>query len=242
MANFSPKKNFVENSAAPTYLAFLAKENKVSRFIYASSCSVYGFTNNKIMKESSLTSPMYPYGISKLQAEYSIMKMKDSDFRPICLRKGTVGGWSPRMRFDLVVNTMVKFGVTKNKLVVHNPKLWRPLVDIEDVVQAYLKSLTADLSISNIFNISQDNYTIGGLAKEIAEELSSWNIKVSIEEHNTNDVRNYLACNQKAKSVLGFDPVKTPKDSVNDIMKNISSIDVNDDIHYNINTFKKINL
>ena len=141
MANFSPKTNFIENSAVPTYLAFLSKEAGVSRFIYASSCSVYGFTNDKIMTEDSLPKPDYPYGISKLQAEYSIMQMEDNNFRPISLRKGTIGGWSDRMRFDLVVNTMTKCALSEGKIVVNNPELWRPLIDIRDVVQAYEKAI-----------------------------------------------------------------------------------------------------
>ena len=115
-------------------MAFITKKAGISRFIYASTCSVYGFTDNEVMTEHSPVSPQYPYGISKLQAEYSIMNMKDNNFRPISLRKGTVGGWSPRMRFDLVVNTMTKCALTEKKIIVHNPNLWRPLVDIRDVV------------------------------------------------------------------------------------------------------------
>ena len=242
MANFSPQRNFIENSAVPTYLAFLCKQNNIPRFVYASSCSVYGFTDNEIMTENSVTKPMYPYGISKLQAEYSIMKMKDSNFRPICLRSGTIGGWSKRMRFDLVVNTMVKSAIKNNKLLVHNPNLWRPLIDVQDVAEAYIKCLTCESNVSEVFNISQDNYTIGGLAKQIRDELSQWNIKVDIEEQNVKDVRNYLACNRKIRDILGFIPKKKPKDSVHDIMKNITNIDIDNDIYYNINIFKKLNL
>ena len=134
MANFSPKRNFIENAAAPSYLSFISKEVGIPRFVYASSCSVYGFTDNKVMTEDSQVKPQYPYGISKLQAEYSLMNLQDESFRPISMRKGTVGGWSPRMRFDLVVNTMTKFALTQGKIVVHNPNLWRPLIDIRDVV------------------------------------------------------------------------------------------------------------
>ena len=108
--------------------------------MYASSCSVYGFTDNKVMTEDCPVNPQYPYGISKLQAEYSLMNLEDEVFRPISMRKGTVGGWSPRMRFDLVVNTMTKYALTQGKIVVHNPNLWRPLIDIRDVTQAYTKS------------------------------------------------------------------------------------------------------
>ena len=242
MANFSPRKNFIENAAAPSYLAYICKQARVKRFVYASSCSVYGFTDNQIMTEDSDVGPEYPYGISKLQTEYSIMKMEDEVFKPISLRKGTVGGWSPRMRFDLVVNTMTKYAITQGKIVVHNPNLWRPLVDIRDVVQAYKNSIFCDSNISGIFNICHKNYTIGNLANDIKETLHDNGYNVSLDIQNRPDVRNYLASNKKAKDVLGFNPQYMPKDSINDILSNMDfrDVDFEDKKYYNITTFKAL--
>jgi len=242
MANFSPQKNFIENAAAPSYLAYICKQARVKRFVYASSCSVYGFTDNQIMTEDSDVGPEYPYGISKLQTEYSIMKMEDEVFKPISLRKGTVGGWSPRMRFDLVVNTMTKYAITQGKIVVHNPSLWRPLVDIRDVVQAYKRSILSDSSISGVFNICHTNYSIGDLANEIRDTLLENGYDITLEIQNRPDVRNYLASNQKAKDVLGFEPCYMPKDSINDILSNMDLDNVNfeDNKYYNIATFKEL--
>ena len=242
MANFSPQKNFIENAATPSYLAYICKKAGIKRFVYASSCSVYGFTDNKIMTETDDVSPEYPYGISKLQTEYSIMKMMDDEFRPISLRKGTVGGWSPRMRFDLVVNTMTKYALTEGKIVVHNPDLWRPLVDIRDVVHAYKQSIFCDLSIAGIFNISHSNYTIGKLAEDIKQQLEEYGYKIQLEMQNRPDVRNYLASNHKAKCVLGFNPKYTPKDSIKEIMDNLNLEEINfqDKKFYNISIFKEL--
>jgi len=240
MADFSPRLNFIENAAAPSYLAYISKKAGVKRFVYASSCSVYGFTDNKSMTEDSDPNPQYPYGISKLQTEYSIIKMEGENFRPISLRKGTVGGWSPRMRFDLVVNTMTKFALSQGKIVVHNPELWRPLVDVRDVVQAYKKSIFSDLSVSGIFNICNENYTIGQLSYDIRDVLKERGYEIDIEMQNRPDVRNYLASNKKAKQFLNFNPVYSPKDSVIEIFENINveSINFNEEKYYNIMTFK----
>jgi nucleoside-diphosphate-sugar epimerase len=241
MANFSPKKNFIENAAAPTYLSYICKKAGVKRFVYASSCSVYGFTDNKIMTEQDSVGPEYPYGISKLQTEFSIMNMESKNFRPISLRKGTVGGWSPRMRFDLVVNTMTKYALTENRIVVHNPNLWRPLVDVRDAVQAYEKSIFCDLKISGIFNISHSNYTIGELASNIKDVLADRGHNVQIETQNNPDVRNYLVSNDKARDILGYSPKYTPKQSVSEILDNIDpDIDFKDNKYYNIATFKEM--
>jgi nucleoside-diphosphate-sugar epimerase len=244
MANFSPKVNFIENAAAPSYLAYVAKKAGIPRFVYASSCSVYGFTDGEIMTEESSVAPEYPYGISKLQTEYSVMKMKDKYFRPISLRKGTVGGWSPRMRFDLVVNTMTKCALVDKKITVHNPNLWRPLVDVRDVVSAYECSIFSDLKISGIFNVCNENYKIGALSKDITEELRRNNLEVEIDVQNRPDVRNYLASNEKAKKILNFYPKYSPRDSIKEILSNIdlNKFNFEDKKYYNIRTFKDLNL
>lgn len=240
MADFSPSMNFVENAAVPAYLAYISKKAKVGKFIYASSCSIYGFTDDEEMDETSPVNPSYPYGISKLQGETAVMLLADDDFKPICLRKGTVGGWSPRMRFDLVVNTMTKYALATGELTVNNPKLWRPLIDIRDVVQSYIKSIETD--VSGVFNICSQNMTIGELANEIKDELSKHGHNIKIKTLNKPDVRNYKATNEKAKKILGFSPIYKPSDSVREILENIDlkSIDFDEKKYYNITTFKEM--
>jgi|TARA_R110000824_G_scaffold11540_2_gene50350 nucleoside-diphosphate-sugar epimerase len=242
MADYSPSVNFVENCAVPSYLAYMTKRAKVKRFIYASSCSVYGYTANKLMDETSPVSPRYPYGISKLAVENSIMNMEDKNFRPISLRKGTVGGFSPRMRYDLVVNAMTKTALTKGKIVVNNPSLWRPIIDIRDVVTAYIRAIESNLDITGIYNISYDNYTIGRLADEIKDELLNFGYEINIETKNVKDVRNYKVSKGKAKIELDFVAKYSPRDSVREILTNIDleAVDFSDEKYYNIQVFKEL--
>ena len=241
MANYNPAMNFIENSAAPSYLAFISKKAGIKRFIYASTCSVYGYTANNLMDENDIVNPQFPYGVSKLAAEKTILSLEDENFRPISLRKGTVGGYSQRMRFDLVVNTMTKTALTENKIVVNNPSLWRPLVDIRDVVSAYIRSIESSLEITGIYNISYDNYTIGRLADEIKDELNNCGYDIKIIVKNIQDVRNYKVTNSKAKMQLDFTPKLSPRDSVKEILKNIDAkkINFNENKYYNIATFKE---
>ena len=93
-----------------------------------------------------------------MQSEYAINGFTDTNFRPIIFRQATVYGWAPRMRFDLVVNTMTKYGVCYGKIKVTNPELWRPLIHIRDLVDAYLQALKAPDEIIGTFNISTKNY------------------------------------------------------------------------------------
>ena len=128
MADFSPSENFIQNSACPSYLAYISKKAGVKKFIYASSCSVYGFSDDRFSIEEDPTFTQHPYGISKLQGEQGVLQIADKNFKVIALRKGTVCGYSPRMRLDLVLNIMFKHAVTINTVTVNNPMIWRPIL------------------------------------------------------------------------------------------------------------------
>ena len=242
MAMFRPDLNFIENSSAPIYLAFIAKQAGVKRFIGASSCSVYGYTKNKTLNENSTIKPTYAYGISKLQFEQGLMTLEDENFRPILFRKGTVGGWSPKMRYDLVVNTMLKSALTTGKIVVNNSKLWRPLIDIRDVIQGYEKAIEAELDITGIYNLSGVNLTIGDLGKQIYNTLTNKGFETELILNENPDVRNYKVSTLKIEDELGYKALYNPIDSLNEILSNIdpNNYDFNKDIYYNINIFKQV--
>ena len=139
MAEFDPSMNFIFNGALPSYTAYIAKKAGVKRFIYASSCSVYGYTVNELYDENSPVTCGYPYGISKLQGERGVLQLQDEGFSVIALRQGTICGYSPRMRLDLIVNTMFKFAMADRKITINNPSIWRPILDIRDAATAELK-------------------------------------------------------------------------------------------------------
>src|SRR3984885_3990151 len=138
MAEYSPNKNFVYNAAAPAYLAYTAKKAGVKRYVYASSCSVYGYTVNELYDEARPAVSSYPYGISKLQGEQAVMNLADDSFSVISLRKGTISGYSPRMRLDLIVNTMFKSAMRDRAITIINPYIWTPFLGIEDAATGYI--------------------------------------------------------------------------------------------------------
>tara|TARA_Y100001970_G_C14253525_1_gene873473 strand:+ start:341 stop:1309 length:969 start_codon:yes stop_codon:yes gene_type:complete len=246
MANFNPAMNFVQNISAPTYLAYISKKAGVNRFVYACSCSIYGYTKDTEISED-LESTQYPsvtnhpYGISKKVGELGILGLTDENFRPISLRKGTIGGWSPRMRFDLVINAMTKSALTTGKIIVSNPDIWRPIIDVRDVVDAYLLAINSELSIHGPFNILEDNYNLKQIATEIQKTLNSNKIKCEIVYDNIDDVRNYKASNKKANDILNFSPKYKIKDTVNNLLENITdNFNFNNPNYYNIEIFKKL--
>jgi len=244
MAEFSPSLNFISNAAAPAYLGYICKNAKVRRFIFAGTCSVYGYTKDRLFDETDPAISSYPYGISKLQGEQSLLQLRDNNFSVISLRKGTVSGYSPRMRLDLVVNTMFKTAMVDGKIIVNNPSIWRPILSLQDAVSAYVRSVESSLDISGVFNIASDNFTVGEIADIISKELkniSGENIKLII--NNNKDYRNYKVSTLKAKDVLGFHSNKGITDIVNDLYHNMKNFkDYDNDNYYNINVFKKMKL
>jgi nucleoside-diphosphate-sugar epimerase len=244
MAEFNPALNFVSNGALPSYLAYCAKKAGVKRFIYASSCSVYGYTVNELYDETAPVTCGYPYGISKLQGERGVLQMHDDKFSVVALRKGTVCGNSPRMRFDLIVNTMFKAAMKDGKIVVNNPSIWRPILDIRDAVSAYIRAIQADYRISGVFNITSDNYTVGQVTDLVKNKLQKiTGNKIGLEIKNIQDFRNYKVKYDKAKTILGYEPNYRVEDIVDDLYQHRDQYgDMEQDNYYNIRVFKNLQL
>ncbi|MBW2687302.1 MAG: SDR family oxidoreductase [Deltaproteobacteria bacterium] len=242
MAEFDPSRNFVSNGACPSYLAYICKRAGVRRFIYASSCSVYGYTVNELYDEESPVTCGYPYGVSKLQGERGVLQLADDDFSVIALRQGTLSGHSPRMRLDLIVNTMFKAAMTERHVTVNNPSIWRPILDIRDAQNAYLRAIQADISQSGVFNVASDNYTVGqvgDLVKSEVERLTGEKVAITIK--NISDFRNYKVSLEKAKTYLGFQPQYDVKDIIDDLFSHREEYgDYDRDEFYNIRAFKRL--
>lgn len=242
MAEFSPSENFIQNAACPAYLSYESKRAGVKRFIYASSCSVYGYTVDELYDENSPTTCSYPYGISKLQGENGVMQLADNHFSVISLRQGTVCGYSDRMRFDLVVNTMFKNAMLHNEITVNNPSIWRPIFHIQDACTAYIRAIQAPDNISGIFNVASDNYTLGQIGDIVSVEMSKLlNKEVKMQINDVKDFRNYKVSIQHAKLTLGFTPTYTVKDIIHDLYQYAGSIpNMESEKYYNIKVFESL--
>ena len=242
MAEFSPSKNFIFNAAAPAYLAYTAKRAGVKRCIYASSCSVYGYTENELYDETRPVSSSYPYGISKLQGEQAVMQLTDADFSVISLRKGTISGYSARMRFDLIVNTMFRSAMKDRVINITNPSIWRPKLSIEDETTAYIRAIEASPRISGIFNIASGNYTVGevgDLVRSTIEERLNFRPKMQIQ--HIQDFRNYKVSTEKAANVLSFHTKDGVKSIVENLLDNMDKYkDWDNPLYSNISTFKHL--
>ncbi|HKT50338.1 MAG TPA: SDR family oxidoreductase [Candidatus Angelobacter sp.] len=242
MAEYSPSKNFIFNAAAPAYLCYIARQAKVRRYIYASSCSVYGYTENELFDENRPVSSHYPYGISKLQGERAVMQLQGDGFSVIALRKGTVCGYSPRMRFDLIINTMFKTAMKDRVITVNNPAIWRPILSIEDACMAYVRSIEANESISGIFNVASGNHTVGEIADLVESTLQQeLGIRTALDIKHIKDIRNYKVSIERAKNVLSFHPHHDVRSIVTNLITNMSKCgDWDNPNYYNISVFRQL--
>jgi len=243
MAEFSPAMNFVFNASAPAYLGYISKRAGVKRFIYAGSCSVYGYTVNELYDEESPAISNYPYGISKLQGEKASLQMADDSFSVICFRQGTVCGYSPRMRLDLIVNTMFKTALERNEIVVNNPSIWRPILSIEDAANAYVRAVEASPKISGIFNIASGNYTVGEVADYVKSTIERrYKLRIKLNIKNIQDFRNYKVSVEKAINILSFKPRHDVESILENLCDNLEKFkDFQNPNYYNIQVFKTIN-
>jgi nucleoside-diphosphate-sugar epimerase len=242
MAAFSPRMNFIANTAGPVFLAHQAKTAGVRRFIHGGTCSVYGFADNTAMNEDSPTMPAFPYGVSKLAGERGVLALADDKFEVVGFRKGTVCGHSPRMRFDLVVNAMVKDAFTKGAIAVDDPALWRPILSVDDCVHAYIQATEGDSGQQGIFNVGSVNIQIGALATQVALVLTDeYGLRPDVITLGRANPRSYRVSWHRASAILGY----TPFDGIAEIVRSIADRikiygDLEDRTYYNIRTFKHL--
>ncbi|MDO8487534.1 MAG: SDR family oxidoreductase [Candidatus Curtissbacteria bacterium] len=249
-AEFNPEANYQINTEASVKIAKLAKEKGIKRFIFASSCSIYDFLNSKdsVKTEDDFVDPVLPYSLSKYKAENKLKELADDNFCVVILRKGTVFGYSPRMRFDLVVNTMVKDAFSKKTINVVDEGLhWRPLVDVENAAEAYCVCVEANSDLVNrqVFNISLDNFQVKDIATTIQTTLDkNFGVKTKIEFIKASGkIRSYRVSNDKARKVLKFEAKMSIPQSVEKIASHIKNGDISDfqnPIYYNIDWMKPI--
>ena len=174
LGNVNPGCTYDINHLASVRLAQLAKEAGVSRFLFASSCSLYGVAGDELLTEDAAFNPITPYGESKVRVEQDVAPLADERFSPTFLRNATAYGVSPRLRADIVVNNLVGVAYTTGDVLIQSDGTpWRPLVHIEDIARAFLAVLEAprELVHNQAFNVgrTEENYRVRDLAEMVQQ-------------------------------------------------------------------------
>jgi nucleoside-diphosphate-sugar epimerase len=174
------------NHAASYRLAKLSSEAGVRRFVYASSCSMYGAAGQELVTEGAQLSPLTPYAVSKVRAEEDIGKLASTDFSPVFMRNATAYGMSPRLRADVVLNNLVCWAYTTGKIrIMSDGTPWRPIVHIEDIARAAAAALVAPREAihNEAFNVgaNDENYQVRDLARIVQQTVPGCEVEYAAE-------------------------------------------------------------
>lgn len=221
LGNLDGELTYEINHRASVRLARLAKEAGVSRFLFSSSCSLYGASGDGFLTEEAGFNPVTPYGWSKIKTEEDVSRMAGEGFSPTYLRNSTAYGLSNRLRGDLVVNNLtgVAFLTGEAKLTSDGTS-WRPLVHIEDISRAFLAILEAptELIHNEAFNVgaTSENYLIRDVAEIVREVVPG--TQVTYAATASADARNYrVSCDKIARVLPSFQPQWTVRKGVEEI-------------------------
>lgn len=211
LGSLAPEITYAINHHASVRLAAAAKAAGVSRFLYASTCSVYGVSGgNALVDETATLSPITPYAISKVRVEEELVAMADDQFSPTYLRNATAFGYSPRLRTDIVLNNLVGWalltGVVK---VLSDGTPWRPLVHARDISSAFIAVVAADKSMvhNEAFNVgmAENNVTVRAIAEVVADVVHGARIEITGEAGG--DPRSYrVDFSKMARHVPAYEP------------------------------------
>jgi len=249
-AEYNPKANQEMNTNASVQLARMCLEQSVPRYLFASSCSIYdrGVSDEErdvLLDETAEVDPRAAYSSSKFAAERELLKMASSTFTVVIMRKATLFGFSPRMRYDLVVNTFVKDALSKGYLTLHyGGEMWRPLADVRDAARAYSLLIQADPKIVNgqILNLVYRNFRISEVALRVREALREMGINADIRtDYSYKGVRNYRVSGRKMEVMLNFHPAVSVEESVHTMVQEIRRYhydDFDSPRYYNIRWMK----
>ena len=222
------------NVTATKLVGEIAKARGVKRFIFASSCSVYGACD-EIVDETSRFNPQSLYARSKVASEAVLDSLNCDDFAVTCLRFATVYGNSGRTRFDLVANLLCAKAVRDGVITVFGADQWRPFVHVDDVARAIAMALTApvDRVAGEVFNVGSDaqNYTLGQLATLIKAQVPEARI---VSDNASADKRNYHVSFAKIRTQLGFEPAWTLERGIAQVIAIVRSNQVG---HYSLPTY-----
>lgn len=210
------------NHRGTVHLAETAKAVGVQRFLFSSSCSLYGAGSQDMLDEHAPFNPVTPYGHSKIMSEQSLTELADDDFSPTYLRNATAYGMSPRLRGDLVVNNLTAYAHTTGQVLMKSDgRPWRPLVHIEDISRAFLAILEADRELvhGEAFNVGRttENYQVREVAEIVGEVVPD--SLVTFADDASPDIRNYrVDCSKLEETLPGYQPVWTVRAGAEELL------------------------
>jgi nucleoside-diphosphate-sugar epimerase len=218
LGDLDPELTYDINHRASVRLAQLAKDAGVQRFLFSSSCSMYGTSGEDLLTEEAAFNPITPYAVSKVRVEEELSKLADDSFTPVFLRNATVYGPSPKLRADLVVNNLVGYAVTTGEVRLQSDgSPWRPLVHVDDVCRAFAAALVAPRGAvhNQAFNVgrNEDNVQVRDIATIVEQVVPD--SRVTYAAGASPDIRCYrVDCSKLPRIIPAAEPQLTLRNGV----------------------------
>jgi nucleoside-diphosphate-sugar epimerase len=223
LGNLDPQLTYDINWRASVRLADCARQARVERWIFSSSCSNYGAAGGQaLLDEDAELHPVTAYGESKVFTERDVSALATDDFSPTYLRNATAYGVSPRLRFDVVLNNLTAWAYTTGRVLLKSDgSPWRPLVHLQDIARAFLLTLAAprERVHDQAFNIgsTDENYQMGQLAEIVGETVPD--CRIEFAPGASPDTRNYRVSCDKAADLLGFRTTWTAREGAKELYR-----------------------
>jgi len=214
------------NEFATTKLIKACRKKDVRRLIFSSTCSNYG-SSAEIVNETTPLHHLSLYSDTKIKSESLILSSKKDNFEPCVLRFATAFGYSPRMRFDLLLHELIRDAIVDKKIVIFGPNYWRPFVHTQDIANACIKAIesSTDQVSGEVYNVggNNENYKKIQLAQLVKEKIPSTSIEI---QELKKDPRNYRVSFDKIRDKLQFKVEKTVSDGIQEIVEKINNGDL----------------
>ena len=226
-------------------LVKISKDNGITRFVYASSSSVYGIKSENKVTENMSLEPLTDYSKFKAICEDILLRYKSEDFCVTTIRPATVCGYAKRQRLDVIINILTNHAINTGKIKIFGGGQKRPNINIKDMSRSYVHVLKSDKRMINgeIFNVGDENYTVNELGETVKNVIGD---NIISEIINTNDNRSYHIDSNKIKSNLNFKLEHSIKSAVKDLKiafeNNLLPNSMNDSKYYNIKRMQELNL
>lgn len=223
----------------------LAKNAGVSRFIYASSSSVYGVKSEPDVTEETSLEPLTDYSLFKVECEKILARYTSEKFETVTIRPATVCGYSPRQRLDVVVNILTNLAFHKRSISIFGGDQLRPNIHINDMVRVYLKILAApsERVAGQTFNAGYENHTVNELGNFVVDVIGN---DVTVNQTPTDDNRSYHVSSLKLQEVLSFQTEFTISDAIKDLKNAFETgmleDPVNNELYFNIKRMQSLEL
>ncbi len=212
--DLDPGRTMSINYESTRQLLEACRAAKVERLVFASSCSVYGANGDDVIHERSTLNPVSLYARTRIMSEELLLAQQDVDV--LILRLATVCGVSPRMRFDLMVNTMTACAMAQGTIRVSGAKQWRPHLHVQDAAEAFRIAVEAKPTQDKTFNVGSDeqNYTVGEVAEHVAALYPGTQIEYAPNGH---DLRSYRVAFDRIRETLDFRASRTVDDAISEV-------------------------